>query len=116
MHRDATPSRCPAFEFLSPHSTAHRLYKWLQLVSRQWYEPPHFLDAFDVSDMTPHRIADSPSMAAALSQSTRNDARYLHSSCTLKAKNLLAVGLITSAQILGSLLVRRNIDSATSAL
>lgn len=37
----------------------------------------HLLNAFGVSDETPNRIADSPSMAAAISQSTWKDARYL---------------------------------------
>jgi hypothetical protein len=37
LHLDATPSaRCPAFEFLSLPPFDHRLYQWLQLISRQW--------------------------------------------------------------------------------
>jgi hypothetical protein len=112
-HVDATPSeRCPAFEFLSLPSTAHRMHQWLQLISCQWLELPHLSNASDVSDVVPDRLADSPSMAAPVSQSTWKDARYSLFIVRIEVKSSPVVGMISSAQIIGSLLVRRNIDGA----
>lgn len=68
--------------------------------------------ASDVSDVTPDRITDSPSMAAPISQSTWKDARYSLFIVRIEVKSLpVVLGMITSAQIIGSLLVRRNIGA-----